>query len=141
MSDLLRYALESGVCLVLFYSIYWLFLRNETYFFLNRFYLVSSLLFSLLIPGLKVTSPFLSTRVPSWTGGLGRMPAVPGRSFGLADLLLVVYAAGVLLFLARFVSHLIKLRSVVKRCGWRDGRDCKIVSVDRELLRSSTSSS
>jgi hypothetical protein len=133
MSDLLRFALESGVCLALFYAIYWLFLKNETYFFLNRFYLVSALLISFLIPGLRVTSPFRSVRVSSGPIGLVPVPDVSAPSFGWADILLTLYAAGVLLFLVRFVFHLTKLRSVVRRCGWRYDRDCKVVSVDREF--------
>jgi hypothetical protein len=133
MSDLLRYALESSVCLTLFYAVYWLFLKNETYFFLNRFYLISGLLLSFIIPGLKVTSPIVSARVSSPLVSLAQMPAVPIRSFGWADLLLAIYFAGVFIFLIRFVFHLVKLRSVVRRCGWRDSGGCRIVSVDREF--------
>ena len=133
MNDLLRYALESGICLAAFYAIYRIFLTNETYFFLNRFYLVSGLLLSFIIPGLKVTSPFFSARISPGPVSLTQMPAVPIQSFGWADLLLVVYFAGVLVFLVRFIFHLAKLRSVVRRCGWRDCGDCKIVSVDREF--------
>lgn len=117
MSDLLRYALESSVCLTLFYAVYWFFLKNETYFFLNRFYLVSALVFSFIIPGLRVTSPFLSARPYYELVSLNKMPAVPIQSFEWTDLFLALYAAGVLLFLVRFVLHLAKLRSVVRRCG------------------------
>jgi len=133
MSDLLLYALESGVCLAFFYAVYWLFLKNETYFLLNRFYLVSGLLLSFVIPGLKVTSPFLSARASSAPVSFAQMPAVPIRSFGWADLLLAVYFAGVLIFLIRFVFHLVKLRSVIRRCGWRDSGGCRVVSVDGEF--------
>ncbi len=48
MNDLLRYVVESGVCLALFFLIFRVFLRNETYFLLNRFFLVSALLLSLI---------------------------------------------------------------------------------------------
>jgi hypothetical protein len=133
MSDLLRYALESGICLAFFYAVYWLFLKNETYFFLNRFYLVSGLLLSFIIPGLRVTSPFFNARVSPGPVSLTGMPAVPIPSFGWADFLLLVYFAGVLLFLIRLVFHSVKLHSVVRKCGWRDCGDCKIVSVDREF--------
>jgi len=133
MSDLLRYALESSVCLTLFYAVYWLFLKKETYFLLNRFYLVSALILSFIIPGLKVTSPLLSARVYSGPVGLIPMPDVSARSFGWADVLLVIYSVGVILLLIRFVFHLARLRAVVRRCGCRVAGDCKIVSVDREF--------
>jgi len=133
MSDLLRFVLESSVCLTFFYAVYWLLLKNETYFFLNRFYLVSALVLSFIIPGLRVTSPFRSVGVSSRPVGLIPTAGISVPSLGWPDILLALYAAGVLLFLVRFVFHLTKLRSVVRRCGWRYDRDCKVVSVDREF--------
>ncbi|MFZ2052950.1 MAG: M56 family metallopeptidase [Candidatus Aminicenantales bacterium] len=133
MSDLLRYILESGVCLALFYVIYWVLLKDETYFLLNRFYLVSALALSFLIPGFKITSPLLNARAVSSSASLRQVQAVPIRSLGLGDILLVVYIAGVLVFLMRFVVHLIKLRSVVRRYGLQVRGGIKIVSIDREF--------
>ena len=133
MSDLLRYALESSACLTFFYAVYWLFLKNETYFSLNRCYLVSSLVLSFLIPGLGLPSPFRTVLVPSMPSGFLPSAAVSSRSFGWGDLLLALYAAGALLFFARLVFHLVKLGAVVWRRGWRRHLGCKIVSVDREF--------
>jgi BlaR1 peptidase M56 len=133
MSDLVRYALESSLCLAFFYAVYWLFLKNETYFFLNRFYLISGLLVSFIIPGLKVTSPFRSARAASAPVSFSAMPVVPVRSFGWPDFLLAVYLAGALIFLIRFAFHLVKLRSVIRRCGWSDRGGCRVVSVDRDF--------
>lgn len=133
MSDLLRYVLESSICLAFFYAVYWLFLKDETYFFLNRFYLVSALVLSFLIPGLGVTSPFRTVRASVESSGFFPAAAASSRSLGWTDLLLAIYALGALLFLARFVFRLVKLGSVVRRCGWRRYRGCKLVSVDREF--------
>ncbi len=133
MSDLLRYILESGVCLAVFYVIYWLLLRDETYFLLNRFYLVSALALSFFIPGFKITSPFLGTRAVGGPALLSQVQAVPARSFGPGDFLVAAYVAGVLVFLLRFVFHLIKLRSVVRRHGLQVRGDIKVVSIDREF--------
>ncbi|CAN5339516.1 hypothetical protein BH23BAC1_BH23BAC1_07230 [soil metagenome] len=44
------YLLESSAVLAFFYLLYLLFLRKETFFSLNRFYLISILVFSLLFP-------------------------------------------------------------------------------------------
>jgi len=130
MSDLLRYVLESGVCLALFFLIYRVFLRNETYFLLNRFFLVSALLLSFIIPGLNITSPFISSPAASAQAGLAETPPAPAASFGPAGILLFIYLSGVALFFLRFVFHLAKLRSVVRRCGFRDCGDVKLVSVE-----------
>jgi hypothetical protein len=133
MSDLLRYALESSVCLTFFYAVYWVFLKNETFFSLNRCYLVTALALSFLIPGLGVPSPFRTIRISSMPTDFLPSAAVSSRSFGWGELLLALYAAGALLFFARLVFHLVKLGAVVQRRGWRRYQDCKVVSVDREF--------
>ncbi len=48
------YSIETAICLALFYVIYWLFLRRETFFKLNRFYLLFSVIISLLLPLLNI---------------------------------------------------------------------------------------
>ncbi|HEX5168190.1 MAG TPA: hypothetical protein VFW11_03395, partial [Cyclobacteriaceae bacterium] len=50
MAKLILYLLESSVALTFFYLIYILFLRRETFFSLNRFFLIGSLVFSFLFP-------------------------------------------------------------------------------------------
>lgn len=55
MRDFVIYSLEIALCLSLFYTAYWLFLRNETFFGLNRFYLLFTVVLALLIPLLNFT--------------------------------------------------------------------------------------
>ena len=52
----LYYLLESNFYLVVFYGFYLIFLQKETFYGLNRAYLISSSLFSFLIPFLQVGS-------------------------------------------------------------------------------------
>lgn len=47
------YLLKSATAISVFYSMYWLLLRNETYFKLNRAYLILSIAISMLAPLLK----------------------------------------------------------------------------------------
>jgi hypothetical protein len=134
MNDFLRYVLESGFCLAIFYAAYWLLLKKETYFFLNRVYLVSSLLVSFLIPALSISSPFRTVMVTHQTflsaqNGMLRL----SRPVGPAEILLAVYAAGILFFFSRFVFHLAGLRKVIRRAGVRNYHRLKIVSVDGEF--------
>lgn len=48
------YLFETGICLSLLYLAYWLFLRKETYFNFNRWFLVGSIALSLLVPTLHL---------------------------------------------------------------------------------------
>lgn len=55
MNNFIIYSLEIAISLALFYMGYWLFLKNETFFKLNRFYLMASVVISLSTPLLNIT--------------------------------------------------------------------------------------
>ncbi|MFC2098134.1 M56 family metallopeptidase [Bacteroidota bacterium] len=61
MNSFILYLLESGLCLLVFFSLYQLFLKRETYYQLNRVYLLTSLVFSLVVPLLNITLRSQST--------------------------------------------------------------------------------
>jgi len=50
---MIKFLIESSICLALFYSVYWLFLRNEKFLSINRFFLLGAVAFSMLIPLLE----------------------------------------------------------------------------------------
>ena len=50
MSSLIVYLLEASGVLIILYSLYWVLLSNETFFTLNRFFLLAILAFSFLFP-------------------------------------------------------------------------------------------
>lgn len=132
MPSFLRFILESSFCLILFYLSYLLFLRKETYFRLNRFYLVLSIVLSFIIPALKITSPVLTKKAVT---GLSLSPmSIPAaKTWGLEESLLLVYALGAGLFLTRFIFHMVKLFFVIKKYGVQRINGVKIVSVDKEF--------
>lgn len=49
-NSILRFIVESGICLVSFYLLYWILLRRETFYRLNRLYLLSSVIISIVLP-------------------------------------------------------------------------------------------
>ncbi len=131
MNSLIQYILETGICLALFYFGYWIFLKKETYFNLNRIYLVFSVIFSFIIPTLNIPSPFIISRGIETTFRMTETTAFPGRSWGMAEILLLIYTAGVIFFLLRFVFHLTKLFIVVKKFGIKNYEGTHIVSIDK----------
>jgi bla regulator protein BlaR1 len=52
-----EFLIESSICLACFYGFYWLFLKGEKLLSLNRYYLLITVLASLLIPLLSFESP------------------------------------------------------------------------------------
>jgi hypothetical protein len=130
MKPFLIYILQSGLCLAVFYSVYELFLKRETYFQLNRIFLVSGLLLSFFIPAFPITSPFKTPAAPI-KFDYASIPSASVRGFGSADFLYVLYGIGVLVFLLRFGLQLAKLRRVVRTHGIHRLCGAKIVAVDR----------
>ncbi|MDP1801611.1 MAG: M56 family metallopeptidase [Bacteroidota bacterium] len=55
MNNFIIYSIEIAISLALFYTAYWVFLKNETFFKLNRIYLIASVIISLLTPLLNIS--------------------------------------------------------------------------------------
>jgi beta-lactamase regulating signal transducer with metallopeptidase domain len=77
----LIYLLQVNLYLLLFYFFYFVILRNETFFKMNRFYLVGSALFSLIIPAMKaewVKDLFITEKVQEFTQSVTHTVITPG---------------------------------------------------------------
>ncbi|HUH18457.1 M56 family metallopeptidase [Albibacterium sp.] len=102
----MEYLLWANAYLVIFYGFYWFFLRKETFFQLNRVYLISGALFSFLAPLLdlkifKASSELLSTVLPlSITLPLAEInpeATVQSSSESTLSLLTLIYIIGCIL--------------------------------------------
>ena len=111
-----QYLLLVNVYLVLFYGFYIVLLRSETFFNLNRGYLVISSLLSFIIPLIHdewVSKLFITQRVQHTISVYARPIAVyPLRpmeqhDITVGNLILCVYATGAVILLARLVGQLI----------------------------------
>ncbi len=132
MTSFAAYLLESAACLALFYIGFRLFLGKETYFKLNRVYLVCSLIFSLILPTFKITSPLIMARA-SASMPLISSSAAPIKTWDFGEILLFLYVIGVGVFLFRFIFHMIKLYFVVKKFRTKRINGINIVSVDKDF--------
>jgi len=63
MVKFLIYLFESGLCLLILFSIYQLFFRNETYFHINRLYLLSIVFLAIVVPLVHITIRIPDTRL------------------------------------------------------------------------------
>ncbi len=132
MNPFLLYMLKVASCLTLFYAFFGLVLRKETYFHLNRLYLVGSLLLAFILPAFPVASPFLTA--PAVIGPRPMATALAAaRSFDPADALFFIYAAGAAFCLIRLCAHLVHLAGVIRRSGIRRSGALRIVAVDRDF--------
>ncbi|WP_077924277.1 M56 family metallopeptidase [Spirosoma sp. 209] len=110
----LPYFLTASLFLILFYGCYWLLLRRNTFFGLNRAYLLASVALSLTLPLISLPDSWLmgadspavmeSVTLPAFSV----RPDTPDTLYGLTadQWFWLVYGLGVLAMLTRLLMHL-----------------------------------
>lgn len=117
-----HYLLQVNIYLIIFYAFYSLLLAKETYFILNRIYLIGSGTLSLVIPFLRpewfVRQPAAQQLKISIEGltmmAQGNVSADQGQHFNLITLLVWIYFTGVLFFLCKFGYQLFAVQKLLK---------------------------
>jgi hypothetical protein len=120
METFIVFLIKASTGTILFYLVYWLFLRNETFHNANRWYLLSALFISVLIPlfpvhytlfvdqgntsNLFVAIPDTFKHIPV----LNEQPQISG-SFNWQQAILLVYFTGAAIFLLRLLTQTIIL--------------------------------
>lgn len=126
--DFMQYAFESGTCMAVLFSIYWLFMRKETYFQLNRIYLLSTVVLSCLIPmGNFDLNGFLNeTSAVSILTSVGKAISIPEVTISEASgngsniysnwpqLIILIYLIGASFLLSRIIIGIVKIDKMKK---------------------------
>jgi TonB family protein len=122
------YIIKSSLSLLLLFGLYWFLLRKEKLFVFNRFFLVASVVFSLVVPFISIpvnfqTTPGLENFIPAYNhkapeiittdnvvqNGVNSSQSYIQKETPLINISLVLfllYFSGVLLFLIRFLRNL-----------------------------------
>lgn len=111
------YLLQVNIYLIIFFCFYRLLLDKETYFILNRVYLIASGVLSLAIPFLRfewlatqAVTQHVYVRVDQLNGFVIPQQAVNNASWG--NLIVAIYLIGILFFVCRLIFQLIKVRKM-----------------------------
>jgi TonB family protein len=120
----LNYLLQVNLYLILFYGFYRILLRTETFFNLNRGYLVASAALAFFIPLMQsewVRSWFVTEQI-SQTINVFYDPQVfyvqvskQAHTLTLGDFMAIFYITGILIGIARFGGNLVYLGKMMKR--------------------------
>lgn len=123
MNEIISIVAKSSISIALLYLIYILFLKRDTFFKTNRFYLVITMLFSMIIPfvdfsGLVIREEFtygvlLDPVIITSQGVQASVSSHPG----FYQILLAIYLTGVSIFTIRFIYQLGQLLFLVRRFG------------------------
>ncbi len=144
MNFLINYLLESGVSLALLTTVYILLLKNETFFRQNRIFLLASILFSVLLPVLKL--PVVTTgsvMLPEVTvtpyRNVLEMITIYGNEISAGvervllstNLLIVIYLTGVLFFFFRLLFRIIQIGFLINQNEVQKRDNYKLVLIDK----------
>ncbi|MBG6235163.1 TonB family protein [Pedobacter sp. CAN_A7] len=117
-----HYLLQANIYLVVFYAFYKLLLAKETYFKLNRIYLLTAALLALLIPYLRVDWLYTdqSNNLVNGMNALNDLvtevavAAERPDAFSTGNLLAMLYFLGLLFFTSRLLYQLWKINRFLK---------------------------
>ena len=141
MDIAINYILESGISLALLTTIYALFLRKETFFGKNRMFLLGSMLFSVVLPLVRLPSvSFLRpvmlhevtvTPYNSVISFFGKYSeAGQSATYDLLKLMAFVYLTVALFYLLRLLYRISQIRSMIRKNEVVERDGYKIVYVD-----------
>lgn len=122
-----HYLLQVNLYLIVFYGFYQLLLDKETYFTLNRFYLVTAGILSLSIPFIRLewlTEQKVAQQVYTtvrWDAVLQQATIVTEGQGGLnwGNIFVYVYCGGILFFFSRLMFNLFLVNRLIRRA--KDG--------------------
>ena len=146
MNSVINFLVESGVSLALLSLIYILFLRRETFFRLNRFFLLISVAFSILLPFMhfRVYEPqsvMLSEVTVTQYRNLVEAVTIYGQDFSGAvvqsvsssRILVLIYLVGLLVFTIRFLTRLAQIALLVRKSPVQKNGKVKFVLIEKEF--------
>jgi len=119
-----QYLLLVNLYLVLFYGFYSLLLHRETFFHLNRIYLVSTAICSFFIPVIHsgwVKNLFITQKVEHTLYAYGapaliyRLRNIEEHYLTIGQILVIIYTIGAAILITRFIWQLASLKKIIDR--------------------------
>lgn len=121
MNALLIYLFKSSAALGAMYLVYYLFLRRDTFFMINRVYLLGSLMLAAVVPFIPfhpasggTIGPVVFALQP-FSADLAAEPAPSSAGLDVYEILLVIYLTGTALFLLRLMFQFFQIFRLVRK--------------------------
>ena len=147
-TTVVNFVFESGFSLTIFTLVYLLFLRRETFFVLNRIYLMAAVLFSILLPFIhfqvagampSVMLGEVTVTATSYQNLLGtvtvygtRLTGVIERTIQSIGLIRLIYLSGTAVFLILFLYRLFQVVTLILNNESEVKNGIRIVKIDRD---------
>lgn len=136
METFALYLFKSVIWLSSFAMVYFLFLRNERFFLLKRYYLVSGILISFIFPFISIhyqvvlPSPEVSPVDFTSAGNFSHIPLhreSTDKPFDYRYVLMFLYLSGVLFFAFRLILHIRSVYYTINRANIRVYGPAKLI--------------
>lgn len=136
---MLAWIIEPAISLILFYLAYFLFLKRVTFFSANRYYLLTAILFSLLLPHINFTPPvsvadysYLIPEITVTGQSQGEQLPEAGSPVTVSRVIMIIYLTGVGLLGMRLAIRLLQLYFLASRSNRRKVSGARIISLGSE---------
>jgi TonB family protein len=135
MEELLNYMIEAGICVSVFYLTYRLLLHRDTFFAINRYFLILTLFSALLIPAVTLSTG--ANEEVMYYGTIqtiivtaDNIESTVRTSLSSWEIAAIIYITGVAIFFIRFMVQMIQLIFLIKKNGIKKINGYKIVFTD-----------
>jgi len=137
MSDFITYLLQSSLIMAALYTVFWLFLRKDTFFHVNRAYLILTAILSLAAPLVKLdlltgttASSFIIMLDPVLITS-EKVERIASVNLGFVEVAAIIYFTGVVIFSVRLIIQMIQLAMIIRRNKITRIDNSNVVFVDR----------
>jgi TonB family protein len=148
MNSYIEYTVKAGIALTVLYLFYWLLLRKDTHFYLNRFMLIFSVIISLIIPtiGLShVSVPTVFRSLPTLVIDFGNsgssasaVPSVPEAAnvpgVNYREIIFILYIIGASIVFCRLIYQAIFLHAITRLSKKTEYQGYTIISMNNEMI-------
>ncbi|MNK81402.1 BlaR1 peptidase M56 [compost metagenome] len=137
MEALFIYIIKSSGLMLLFYCAYFFLLRKETFFNSNRWFLLSGLIVSAILPLLTYTKVIWINAAPQFDTDFQNFASNASQDesseFNWGYVILGLYAVGLLIFLIKLAIDFYSLNSIIKGKKIRQQADFKFIDINENI--------
>ncbi|WP_119791088.1 M56 family metallopeptidase [Flavobacterium anhuiense] len=137
MEALFIYIAKSSSLMLLFYCAYFFLLRKETFFNSNRWFLLSGLIVSAILPLLTYTKVIWINAAPKFNTDFQNIVSNASQDesseFNWNYVILGLYAVGLLIFLIKLAIDFYSLNSIIKGKKIKQQADFKFIDINENI--------
>jgi TonB family protein len=134
---LLIYLVECSLALGAFYAVYFVFLRKQTHFAANRFYLLFTLPFSMILPAINIRFPVENPEAMAVFRFkevvIGQNTQVLQSIFNLNTLIIFIFGLSSSYFLFRLLKQLWSISKLVRKNQTQKIEKAYIIEYDKDV--------